>query len=933
MAFAHREQMRGRGRINLKPEKKSNIDAILAFACLIFIVYFALQFAACWNTAQLTAIDKTDKVKIFSMFINEINVYLAKQPLAFEWNCYSKPFLFWACFIWLMAVAYYFTTRKSFIAGKEYGTARWGRESDIRDMFAENIEKEEVKDIKRIGHFWSRHGVKRKIARRVKNDSKYYYKQKLKDLTYKEEIDKEEGRYSHQFHRESVSTIKEEVKESKQFALLEAWKPDRYKADLYEHVKKIDENPLYTIEEKEREKRKAKEIYQRQLQSFYKGTGKLREIHEKYRDADMLLTKTERMSIYKYVLNNNTLIWGGTGSGKTRGYVMPNILQAHSSFIVTDPKGEILAKAGRFLKDVKGYKIRVLNLDDKTRTDGYNPFVYIHPERQGYEERVLSLIEAIIINTDGGEKKTGSDPFWDKAERLFLQALFFFTCDGFCENERNMNTVLSLIAMLKIEEEEDNFDSDLDYFARIFERQYGSEHIGVQQYKEFREKASGKTAKSIVISAVARLAPFRTMAVRKMFERDSLHLDMVGEEKTALFVIVPPTDDTFNFIAGMMYTQLFQELQYCATQVHKHEGQKLPVPCRFILDEFANTCKIPNFIKILAYARSFGIGITPILQSLDQLKALFKDDWGVIVDNCGSLLFLGGITHVDTLEYMSKLIGKGTFNKKTTGRTRGRQGSSSQNLDVIGRDLLDASELRKLPSEKCILVISGKDAFYSDKYDYTLHPNYRHTSDANSSYSFDFEPEKDVNSVTHGEYFNNDMPLSPSENVKVEIEKITLDDSLQNMVNRLGRTISKQIPVPDYELDVDDGEYTELTPEQEVELFNALMLEEEHNEKAAAQLVSEETQDYISKLEGEKVTTIPLRKQIIPFLKSIENQIPVFENELRVDDGEVETDVEKFEDYTFDTDENEIDINDLIVNVEDLINEIDNSIEFISELE
>ena len=298
----------------------------------------------------------------------------------------------------------------------------------------------------------------------------------------------------------------------------------------------------------------------------------------------------------------------------------------------------------------------MINLDEKTLSSGYNPFVYIHRNREGWEERVLSLIETIIINTDGGEKKGGSDPFWDKAERLFLQAIFFFVVEGFDAEESNMNTVMELIRMLKIEEEQDNLNSDLDIFCDCFAKKYGEGHIGVQQYREFREKASGKTAKSIVISAVARLAPFKVKEVRRIFSYDSMNLERIGEEKTAVFVIVPPTDKTYNFIAGMLFTQLFQEIQYCALTVHKHDGQRLPVSCRFILDEFANTCTIPNFVSILAYARSLGVGITTILQSLDQIKNMYKDEWGVIIDNSNSLLYLGKVTNMDTLEYLSKLL-------------------------------------------------------------------------------------------------------------------------------------------------------------------------------------------------------------------------------------------------------------------------------------
>lgn len=796
----------------------------MAVICLAIVVYLALQLAACWNTVQITVADKTSA---FLKFTDTIGERLSQNTFDIEWNKYSQQYLLFGFVAWVLGIMYYFSTRKNYIAGKEFGTARWGRESDIRDMFAENIEKEEIKKAKRIRHFWTRNSVKRKAARQAKEDSRIFYMQRMKELAYEEASQKAGGTYTRKLHNRNVEKIKEEVAESRRLALLEAWKPNKYKDDFIKSLKEIENNPLYSMEEKNSKKEEAEKLYRKKLKSFYHSKDILHEIHDKYKDADMILTKTERMSIYNYKLNNNTLILGGSGSGKTRNYVMPNILQAHSSYVVTDPKGEILEKSGRFLRDIKGYKIRVLNLDDKTKTDGYNPFVYIHPDRKGYEERVLSLIEAIIINTDGGEKKNSSDPFWDKAERLFLQALFFFTCDGFREEERNMNTVLDLIGMLKIEEEQDNYDSDLDYFVRIFEREHGSNHIGVQQFKEFRQKASGKTAKSIVITAVARLAPFRTPAIRKMFEYDTLFLDRVGEEKTAVFVIVPPTDSTFNFIAGMMFTQLFQELQYCASQVHKHDGQRLPVPCRFILDEFANTCTIPNFIKILAYARSFGIGIVPILQSLEQIKSMYEKEWGVIIDNCNSLLFLGSITHMDTLEYMSKLLGKGTFDKKTTGRSRGKQGSSSQNFDVIGRELMDASEIRKLAKENCLLVIGGKNAFYSEKYDYTSHPNYRFTSDSNHSYSFDFTA---ADRPAYKEEENrgqtaDSVSLVPSENAKVEIDKITYDESLQNIVNRLGRTVASQIPVPDDELMVDDGESTELTKEQEYDLFAAFLAE------------------------------------------------------------------------------------------------------------
>ncbi len=610
----------------MNSEKIKKWEYIIAAVSLLIIMYLAIQFGMA--ITDKVNIEKRNQTVItgldsYVLITSQFESRITSLTLTFKFNSHVRTCLFWSICIWSIAALYYFTARRNYIAGKEYGTARWGKEKDISDLFACNLMKADIKKV-------------------------------------------------------SGDNAEEKIKA----------------------------------------------------------------IKKKYKNADALFTKTERISIYNYVLNNNTLILGGSGSGKTRGFVMPNILQAHSSYVVTDPKGEILEKAGYFLEKKKGYKIHVLNLDDKAKSDGYNPFYYIHPEREGYEERVLMLIEAIIVNTDGGEKKGSSDPFWDKAERLFLQAIFFFTCDGFCEEEQNMNTVLKLIAMLELGEEEDNKDSKLDYFVEIFAEEHGEDHIGVQQYREFRGKASGKTAKSIVISAVARLAPFRTKAVSRIFSYDSMELDRLGEEKTAVFVVVPPTDTTFNFIAGMLFTQMFQELQYCATQVHKHEGQRLPVPVRFILDEFANTCTIPQFVKILAYARSFGVGIVPILQSLEQIKNMYKDEWGVIIDNCNTLLYLGSITHMDTLEYMVKLLGKATYDKKTSGRTRGRSGSSSQNFDVIGRDLMDSAEIRKMPKKDCILVVGGRNPFYSEKFAYETHPNYKYTSDANSSLSYEYIPPK-----------------------------------------------------------------------------------------------------------------------------------------------------------------------------------------------
>lgn len=845
----------------MTPKKKSIIDPIIYGVCLLVVLYILLHAATAYEYVQyMVETGDIEKSSQMLTFINLLSERIVKLPFDFVVTKHTQSFIIYGAFGWLIVVLAIVNSKKNYIHGKEFGTARWGTVADIRDLFAENIAKEEIKRAKQVKTKLGRWKVKIKLYKECQKDGQLLKKARLEALNEVEAVRKQNRTYDKKLHAEEVKRIKAEVKQTVELAKRQAWKPEQLRIDYEKQLKEIVDSPLYNKEERRIKEQKAKAEYEQKLKDVFDTYKKIEKIKAKYKDADMLFTKTERISLYNFKLNNNTLILGGSGSGKTRGYVMPNILQAHSSYIVTDPKGEILEKAGFFLSKIKGYKIRVLNLDDKTLSDGYNPFIYIHPKREGYEERVLSLIETIIINTDGGEKKGGSDPFWDKAERLFLQAIFFFTCDGFVPEERNMNTVIQLIAMLQIAEDEDNYCSDLDYFAAIFEKKYGSDHIGVQQWKEFRQKASGKTAKSIVISAVARLAPFRTKAVRKIFSYDGMHLEMVGEEKTAIFVVVPPTDTTFNFIAGMLFTQLFQELQYCATQVHKHDGQRLPVPCRFILDEFANTCTIPNFVKILAYARSFGIGITPILQSLEQIKNMYKDEWGVIVDNCNELLYLGSITHMDTLEYMSKLLGKGTFDKKTTGRTRGRQGSSSENFDVIGRELMTPDEIRQLPKQNCLLVIGGRSPFYSEKYDYQSHPNYRYTSDGNSVYSYHYAPtpeqssQEQMNPGNGKEIQKNPEiilevdELEPSEQAYIDFEEVQLIDDSKQILKDVTEKFSELQPISD-EL-INDSE---LTIEQENMFFEALLAEDEETEKhiEAYMGVSDETRQFLENMEKE----------------------------------------------------------------------------------
>lgn len=879
----------------MKPRKESGAGYILAAIALLMVILISINAGMAWTDVKV--MEATQGIQVqgidgFSQFINCFERRLAEDSLSFVLNDNVKTALIWGVFLWFIVVAYLFNSQKKYIAGKEYGTAKWGTQKDISDLFAVNIAKKEIRQAKQVRTPIGRFFVRMRILRTCKKN--------IVDTT----------------------SLKE--------AFREAWKPEKLRYQYQAELKEINDQyeqriVITTKEEKEEKQKEAREYYQKALKDFYNGKDKIERIKAKYQDADALLTKTEHVSIYNYVLNNNILILGGTGSGKTRGFVLPNVMQAHSSFVITDPKGEILEKVGYFLETIKGYKIRVLNLDDKMRSDGYNPFVYIHPERPGYEERVLSLIEAIIINTDGGEKKGGSDPFWDKAERLFLQAIFFFVCDGFPPEEQTMNTVQALIKMLQIAEEEDNRDSDLDHFVEIFKEKYGEDHIGVQQYEEFRGKASGKTAKSIVISAVARLAPFKTKEVRRIFSYDTMQLDRLGEEKTAVFVVVPPTDTTFNFIAGILFTQMFQELQYCATQIHKHDGQRVPVPVRFILDEFANTCTIPQFVKILAYARSFGIGIVPILQSLEQIKNMYKDEWGVIVDNCNTLLYLGSITHMDTLEYMSKLLGKGTYDKKTTGRTRGRSGSSSQNFDVIGRDLMDTSEIRKLPKKDCLLIIGGRNPFYSEKYDYESHPNYKYTSDANPVYSYEYTAPKPpttkeqiANEINHRDNKMEERVTARvntiMERVDKEIDEIQMNINPQSLLSHIGKSFKSFEPIREELLKVDDG--SEEVDEKMI--LDALSFDEEDKRiddilKNVRKKVDEANERIERSMSESEYILITEPQQVAQraIAAGVSNLVPIRDEVLNVNSGE-STDEEALDEFQFDSEDE---------NIEDIIDE------------
>ena len=442
---------------------------------------------------------------------------------------------------------------------------------------------------------------------------------------------------------------------------------------------------------------------------------------------NILLTQTERIMVGrnkqpKYNINKNVLVIGGSGSGKTRFHIKPNLMQMNASFIVTDPKGTVIEECGKMLVE-GGYKIRVLNLIDFSQSMKYNPFRYLHSEND-----ILKLVNCIMENTKG-EGTSGGEDFWQKAEALYYQALIAYIWYEARPEEKNMNTLLAMLNASEVREEDETFENAVDKLFRELE-QKNPEHFAVRQYKKYK-LAAGKTAKSILISCGARLAPFDIAEVRSLMSDDELEIDRVGHEKTALFVVVSDTDTTFHFIAAMMYTQMFNVLCEEALRC----GGALPVHVTCLLDEFANQ-KIPNFQHIISVIRSREISAHIVMQTQSQLKAIYKDHAETIVGNCSCVLFLGGKER-STLKEISEMLGKETIDLYNTSVTKGNQESHGQNFQKLGKDLMSPDEIAVMDNSKCILQVQGIRPFFSDKYDITRHPQYKKLSDYHSKNRFD----------------------------------------------------------------------------------------------------------------------------------------------------------------------------------------------------
>ena len=449
-------------------------------------------------------------------------------------------------------------------------------------------------------------------------------------------------------------------------------------------------------------------------------------------ESNMILTATEKLTMNsrpknpKFARNKNALIVGGSGSGKTRFWFTPNLLQMHSSYVVTDPKAGILADCGNALLK-NNYRLKVFNTINFKKSMHYNPFAYLHSEQD-----ILKLVNTIIMNTKGDGEKAAED-FWTKSERLFYSALIGYIFYEAPEEEKNFTTLLEMINASEAREDDPEFQSPVDLmFQRLEEKD--PEHFAVRQYKKFLLSA-GKTRSSILISCGARLAPFDIRELRELLEKDEMELDTIGDRKTALFVIISDTDDTFNFVVSILYTQLFNLLCDKADDVY---GGRLPIHVRCLLDEFANIGQIPKFEKLIATIRSREISASIILQSQSQLKAIYKENADTITGNCDSFLFLGG-KEKTTLKDVSEILGKETIDSFNTSETRGRELSHGLNYQKLGKELMTQDEIAVMDGGKCILQIRGVRPFFSDKYDITAHPNYKYLSDYDKKNSFDAE--------------------------------------------------------------------------------------------------------------------------------------------------------------------------------------------------
>ena len=530
-------------------------------------------------------------------------------------------------------------------------------------------------------------------------------------------------------------------------------------------------------------------------------------------DKNIILTNDVKMSLNTRQTrkNLNVMVIGGSGSGKSRFYVKPNLMQANTSYVCTDPKGELLRSTGKMLESY-GYKIKVFNLIDMAHSHNYNPFNYIYDVDGNYSTTaVIKMVNVLMKNTqkEGGG---GSDQFWDDSTKALLAALCFYLVECESKEMQNFSEVMKLLKKAEVKEGKDEFQSDLDLIFDALEHpeKYKSDeaakdekfknlnlidlaknakapgkYMCLKYYKDFK-KAAGDTAKSILISTAVRLQAFNIPEVMDLTCCDNIHLEMIGDEKTVMYIIIPSSDDTFNFLAAMMYTQLFDVLYDRANFKH---GGRLPIHVRCLLDEFANVGTIPRFEELLATMRSMEISANVIIQNLSQQKKMYKDSWENVLGNCDSLLFLGG-QEPTTLEHISKTLGKETIDTRSRNRTRGRQGSTSENDGILGRELMTVDELKIMKDNECILFVRGIYPFFCDKFVIEKHPNYKRLEDYDLDNAYLI---KDIETVK----FNDEIETESGENIYSEPVEDTENDNSEKPKKSIRNSSSEEVPTQD----------------------------------------------------------------------------------------------------------------------------------------
>lgn len=511
-------------------------------------------------------------------------------------------------------------------------------------------------------------------------------------------------------------------------------------------------------------------------------------VEEEKLSVSSIAEKTKKVQKIQAMLNLNMLILGGSGTGKSRFFVKPNIMQCNTSFVVTDPSGELIQSCGKMLERM-GYEIKVFNIDNMEYSCNYNPFHYINDTNGNYDENaVIKMINTFMVNTKG--EGQGGDPFWEDCTRLLLSAVCFLLVETAPEEERNFSAVLDIIHKAKViegkEEEKSEFDAMFD--ARKVQ---APNALSVQYYDEFKQ-AAGKTMQSILISTTTRLQCFKLAKIRNLTCMDNIGLDTLGDKKTALFIIIPSTDSTYNFLAAMMYSQLFDSLYRVA--ISKYHG-RLPVHVRFICDEFANTGKIPEFEKILATCRKFEISVQVILQNLSQLKRLYEKSWEEIPGNCDTTIFLGGKDQTNN-EYIMKELGKETIDTMNVNKTKSKQGSTSYNDGILGRELMQLDELATMPNNECLVLIRGMRPFRTEKFDIVNHPRYSMLDEADKKNNTYYLSEN-IKTAEEGENLNFDYydtsEVKSGTVSTVTINFVSSDNGIIVPLSELNKSIKPEI--------------------------------------------------------------------------------------------------------------------------------------------